>query len=182
MKQSSKIELTDNIGKNIKLLRTWEGQTQKQLGDSLGVSEQTIEKWENGRNNIKADMVVAIAKHFQISCDKLLLGGDTDNLMLIDKTGLSNETVNKLSMGNDTKIQKAIDILVKDKEILPFLYHFFTDPDSMFKSSGVYIKTESGERIPNPTYTESDMERLCRLKLLDDLQVIREENKGGKAK
>lgn len=179
---SSKIELTNDIAKNIKLLRTWEGQTQKQLGDSVGVSEQTIEKWENGRNNIKADMVIAIAKHFNISCDNLLFGGDTDNLMFIDRTGLSNETVNVLKTANDPRIQKAIDIMVKNRDILPFLFHFFTDADTVFESSGVYIKTESGERIPNPTYTQSDMERLCRLKLLDDLQAIREEYKGGKAK
>ena len=37
-----------NIGNNIKLLRQKYGITQEQLGEKIGVSAQSISKWETG--------------------------------------------------------------------------------------------------------------------------------------
>ena len=137
----------------------------------------------NGKQRtLTTDELLLCAEALGVSPAFLLTGYNEENATIASDIGLSNDTIKTLKKKDDPRIQKAIDIMVKNRDILPFLFHFFTDPDTVFESSGVYIKTESGERIPNPTYTQSDMERLCRLKLLDDLQAIREENKGGKTK
>lgn len=171
------------IGERIGILRG--EMTQKELAEKSGVGLSTIKNTESkqqGRALSKIDDLLRIAEALNVSPYQLLTGNDDENHVVCEELGLASETVNTLKTANDPRIQKAIDIMVRNRDILPFLFHFFTDPDTVFESSGVYIKTDSGERIPNPTYTQSDMERLCRLKLLDDLQAIREENKGGKAK
>lgn len=131
---------------------------------------------------LTTDDLLSCADVLGVSPVFLLTGYNEENATIGKDLGLSNDTISTLKSANDQRIQKAIDIMVNDKDILIFLYHFFTDPDAIYESSGVYIKTKSGKRIPNPIYTSSDMEKLNRLKLLDDLQGIRDKNKGGKAK
>ncbi|MBQ8882127.1 MAG: helix-turn-helix transcriptional regulator [Clostridia bacterium] len=61
----------NEFGKNLKLLRTERGLSQRQLGDILGVCNQTISFWEAGSREPDLDMFVKIAKHFGVSTDCL---------------------------------------------------------------------------------------------------------------
>ena len=47
-------------------LRKKLGLTQTRLGEEIGVSQQTISKYENGDENIPGDMLLALSKFFRV--------------------------------------------------------------------------------------------------------------------
>ena len=49
------------IGNNIKRIRTQKGMTQKQLGDLLGISVQTVSAYESGRRRPKMESIERFA-------------------------------------------------------------------------------------------------------------------------
>ena len=60
------------LGANIKENRMREGLTQEQLAYNLGVSSQTISRWENGTTYPDIVMLPIIADYFHISIDMLM--------------------------------------------------------------------------------------------------------------
>ncbi|MBQ3100863.1 MAG: helix-turn-helix transcriptional regulator [Clostridia bacterium] len=62
------------IGRNIADLRKSEGMTQEQLAEILGVSTQTISKWENALTMPDIMLLPVIAECFNISIDELYSG------------------------------------------------------------------------------------------------------------
>ena len=73
-----------DFGSQIKKLRTSRKLTQEQLAQKLNVSRQTISSWENNRNLPDLEMVVMIAKTFQLSLDQLILGDPTMTTKLMN--------------------------------------------------------------------------------------------------
>lgn len=61
-----------NIGDNIRSHRRQADMTQEQLADKLGVSYQSVSRWENGSTYPDMELLPAIAKIFGISIDELL--------------------------------------------------------------------------------------------------------------
>lgn len=59
------------VGKNIKKLRDERGITQQQLSEILGVSYQTISKWECNITSPDISMLPEIADYFEVSIDSL---------------------------------------------------------------------------------------------------------------
>ena len=66
-----------DFGAQMKKLRTSRELTQGQVAQKLNVSRQTISSWENNRNLPDLEMVVLIARIFNISLDNLILGDPT---------------------------------------------------------------------------------------------------------
>lgn len=64
--------MLDQIHLVIRELRTREGITQKELGKVIGVSFQTISKWENGITMPDISYLPPLAKYFGVSVDVLL--------------------------------------------------------------------------------------------------------------
>ena len=65
--------MKDNyFGKQLKELRIAHGLSQRELGDVFGFSNQAVSFWESGRSDPDLDMLVAIAKYFNVSTDELL--------------------------------------------------------------------------------------------------------------
>lgn len=60
------------FGDKLKKLRTDRNLTQEKLADSLGVSFQTISKWERGESYPDISLLPEIAMHFGITVDDLL--------------------------------------------------------------------------------------------------------------
>lgn len=62
--------------KNLKILRNSKGSSQQQLADAIGVSQQSVNKYEN--HNIEPDIgtLIAIADFFETSVDYVI--GNTD--------------------------------------------------------------------------------------------------------
>ena len=60
------------LGINIKEYRLKRGYTQEQLAYELGVSSQTVSRWENGTTYPDIVMLPVMADFFNISIDKLM--------------------------------------------------------------------------------------------------------------
>lgn len=60
------------IGENILTARKHAGLTQEALAEAVGVSRQTIAKWEAGESTPDLDMAGALAKALEISLDDLV--------------------------------------------------------------------------------------------------------------
>ena len=66
-----------NIGQNIRTLRRSRDMTQDELADKLGVTFQTVSRWENGGSYPDIEFLPAIADIFEVTVDHLL-GSDTE--------------------------------------------------------------------------------------------------------
>ncbi len=53
-------------------LRKNRGLSQEQLADALGVSRQSVSKWESGASMPESDRLIAISEYFGVSLDALL--------------------------------------------------------------------------------------------------------------
>ena len=62
------------IGQTIFRLRKEKGMHQKQLGEMLGYSQNTISDWESGRTEPNIDVVIKLVKVFDVSYEELLEG------------------------------------------------------------------------------------------------------------
>lgn len=60
------------LGEKIYKLRTEKGFSQETLGDKLGVSRQSVSKWETDQSVPELDKIVAISDLFAVSTDYLL--------------------------------------------------------------------------------------------------------------
>lgn len=61
-------------GRLIKELRTEKKMTQEQLAEILGVSNRSVSRWENGNNLPDIDLLIQLAKYFNVGMDELLEG------------------------------------------------------------------------------------------------------------
>ena len=64
----------EKIGHRIRELRTSLGFTQKSLAEQVGVAQNTIAQYENGKAKTSIDVIIVLAKVLQTTTDYLLLG------------------------------------------------------------------------------------------------------------
>ena len=64
------------LGTTIHKIRTEAKLTQEQFSEILGVSQQSVQKWERSIANPELDKIIMISKYFGISLDALILGND----------------------------------------------------------------------------------------------------------
>ena len=60
------------IGEKIRTLRLQKAMTQEQLAERLGISYQSVSRWENGVTYPDIEFLPTIAKLFSVSTDYLL--------------------------------------------------------------------------------------------------------------
>ncbi|MDW4401590.1 helix-turn-helix domain-containing protein [Staphylococcus saprophyticus] len=85
-----------NFGTQIKMIRKENQLTQEQFANQLNISRQTVSARENNRYLPDIEMIVEIAKTFNLSLDDLILGN----------------TVVKDKLVNDTKFVKRIRLSI----------------------------------------------------------------------
>ena len=73
------------IGEKIRALRLQQKMTQDQLADRLGVSYQSISRWENGITYPDIEFLPAIANCFSVSLDYLMGQDDIEKRRAIKK-------------------------------------------------------------------------------------------------
>ena len=56
--------------------------SQEQLAEKIGVSRQSISKWESGESSPELERVVALSQVFHVTTDSLLKSNETDELMI----------------------------------------------------------------------------------------------------
>ena len=62
------------MGQKIKQLRYKAGLTQEQLAEQMGVSAQSVSKWENGSSEPSTMNLLAIAELYGVEAGELLRG------------------------------------------------------------------------------------------------------------
>ena len=76
------------IGGRIKEARTKAGMTRKQVGEYVGVNDQSVWFWEVGRSKPNYDHLVDLASCLDVSTD-WLLGRDVVEAEVLEKTSVS---------------------------------------------------------------------------------------------
>ena len=73
------------IGEKIRTLRLQQKKTQEQLADRLGVSYQSVSRWENGITYPDIEFLPSIANYFSITLDYLMGQDDMEKRRAIKK-------------------------------------------------------------------------------------------------
>lgn len=60
-------------------LREEKGLTQKEFGDKVNASQNTVSQWESGKRNIEVDRLLQFAEYFQCTTDYILGNSDQKN-------------------------------------------------------------------------------------------------------
>lgn len=74
--------------KNLKLLRTTMGISQQKLANDIGISQQSINKYENHKVEPDINTLIALSNYFEVSVDYLIGKTDENNNRLIDSQSL----------------------------------------------------------------------------------------------
>lgn len=81
---------------NLKLLRKKYGYTQEQIAEKLGVSRQTIAKWERGECLPDIENIIALSDIYEITVDSLVR-----NIKVFDETTTGRKHVFGVTRVND---------------------------------------------------------------------------------
>ena len=77
MKKGEKMHIDQNkVGKQIAMLRTAKAITQNELGERVGVSYQSVSKWERGETLPDVSILPDLANILETTIDQILLGGE----------------------------------------------------------------------------------------------------------
>lgn len=93
-----------DFGSALKILRLKENMTQAQLAQKLGLTKSVISAYETGLRLPSYDVLIHIAKIFNVSTDYLL---GLDHRQDIDLSGLSQEEI--MALLNLVKAMKKIN-------------------------------------------------------------------------
>ena len=100
-----------NFAEKLNYLRTKNGYSQETLAEELGVSRQSISKWELGTTLPETDKLLAIGQLFGVSLDSLLV----DSMPLDTKDDLDRLVLKFLGSAQDMDtISKELVDIVKD--------------------------------------------------------------------
>lgn len=103
------------IGTNIRELRNAMGMTQEELADKMGVSVQTVSRWENGVNCPDITMLPMLADYFHTTIDHLLGLERRNNMKLL-------KTVETFELSTEQEAQEMVKKFQSEK--FPVLKNF----------------------------------------------------------
>lgn len=99
------------INEQIATLRKQKGVTQGELASALGVTNQSVSKWESGQCCPDIQLIPEIAKYFDVSIDELM-GEQTPQ-----KDSELNDLPKKEGNINDPLLNEAVDLLAEQRVI-----------------------------------------------------------------
>ena len=119
------------IGKNISDCREDMDLTMGELAEKIGVSKNTINRWECNSSVPNAEDIRKLSQLFGVTCDKLITGTDTPNRTLVEELGLSNQAIERLKSKQSKMFgveAKAINLLLTPyyRGILTSLYEYLS--------------------------------------------------------
>ena len=91
---------------NLKRIRKEHNLSQEQLADKLGVSRQSVSKWESGAAYPEMDKVLQICKMFDLNIDELL----NQDIKKIEETKQSKSNINKYIDDFLQFVSKTVDM------------------------------------------------------------------------
>lgn len=98
--------------KNLKMLRLEKGISQQALANILGISQQSINKYENHDVEPDISILVAMAEYFDTSIDYLVGKNDNPDLLNDNLSEHEKKVVSKYRKLNDAE-KLCIDTLIE---------------------------------------------------------------------
>jgi transcriptional regulator with XRE-family HTH domain len=92
----------DKVSKRIVELREERGETQQELADAIGITRQSLSRYEIAARTINVDVLGELAKHFNVSADYLLgltdvRSTEQDMKIACEVTGLSEKAIQNIT-------------------------------------------------------------------------------------
>ena len=114
------------FGEKLKNLRENKNLLQKELGDALNVTSQTVSGWEINRTKPDYDMLVTIANYFEVTTDYLL--GNEMKASKIENKLKKKEALKQLLIKNgymkqsddlsNEELNRLMEFVVNNKHLL----------------------------------------------------------------
>lgn len=111
------------FAEKITALRKSRELTQEQLAERLGISRQSVSKWENGSVFPEMEKIVELSRIFDVTLDYLLKPSEVDELSI--KTDLLEQQQKHLLLREEKRIQLSKNILYSFSIYLIFLAVYF---------------------------------------------------------
>ena len=147
------------IANKLYKLRKKNGLSQEALAEKLGISRQSISKWERAESSPDTDNLISLAKLYNISLDELLLN---DAKEIKDEQAQENSEDNDKSTKNDSSESEPNQNT--DSGEIPDVGHKFVnvnDGENIVHvgTKGVFVKDDEGNEVRvglNGVYVNGD--------------------------
>ena len=90
-------------------LRKKKGFSQEALAEKLGISRQSVSKWERAESSPDTDNLIALARLYDVSLDELLLGGEKEENPTGDQTSQESGENKSDILNDEEEYQKYVD-------------------------------------------------------------------------
>lgn len=113
------MESKEIFAKRLVKLRENRGITQQTLADDLKITRQSLSLYEKAERTINIDLLVKIAKYFDVSTDYLLgltdnATTDTDLKAVCEYTGLNENSINNIIYLKKMNVCNAMDYFISN--------------------------------------------------------------------
>lgn len=110
------------FGNNIKKLREKKGLSQKKLAEEIGVTQQSLSKWEQNKTRPDYEILLNLSKIFNVSTDYILnneMVFDEDEKIII----LKNWLIKKGYMEKDDDLtEEELEVIMKHYQQIKKMY------------------------------------------------------------
>ena len=112
-----------NLADNLKRIRKDNNLSQEQLAEKLGVSRQSVSKWESGQSYPEMDKVLQICSLFNLNINELI----NENIKEINEIKEAKNISNKYITSFFDYLTKVVDMFssMKLKQIIGCLFEQF---------------------------------------------------------
>lgn len=123
-------------------LRKKKGLSQEALAEKLGISRQSVSKWERAESSPDTDNLIALAKLYGVSLDELLLGEEKEENPTDDKNSHESSENEADILSDEEEYQKYVD------QGYNFIKVDSDDGDKVrIGSRGVYVQSKDGDNV-----------------------------------
>ena len=105
----------------LKELRIKKGLSRKALAAALEVSTASIGYYEHGDRKPDIEVLVKISNFFDVSCDYLLRGVESQNISIQSELGFDNEVIEQIRYIKQLQYDDILSDVLLMYEIIPFL-------------------------------------------------------------
>ena len=108
------------LGKNIKRMRLEKGLTQEEVAIHIGMSTQSVSKWERGEGYPDIEMLPTLSNYFKVSIDELLGASLTEKKQKYNAVNntWANNNRNCLHSENAVLMREALKLFPNDSLLL----------------------------------------------------------------
>lgn len=139
-------------------LRKKAGKKRQEVADDLGISRASLEYYEKDKRKPDIEILLRIANYFNVSCDYLIRGVNSEFSEINSTTGLMEEAINELAIekrmvefNNDT-FPNHLDILnkfIQNGVILDIALQITKYKECLEQKKGLYDMAVKSYKEPN---------------------------------